>query len=114
MFSRDQNKNVATKEEANQKDYDALNVSTISDYLNIEKSVAKIQGSFKTLMNQKRPYTDNRLIKIDSMVPNPQQSKLFSIQGSQAPNQDYPAPDQKTYNQFRARKSNAVNVMTVT
>jgi len=93
-----QNQNKASNAGIEQVNSGSLDESTISDYLNIEKSIAKITGSFKALFNPKRQLNDQRTQQIDQTgIPD----KLRGVQSF----------NDTRLLQNRSRKSNMTNML---
>ena len=112
MQMRDQNKNPNAKEGNNTYQEDELDVSTISDYLNIEKSVAKIHSSMKNVLNPKRSPIEQRTYAFESTIPG-QPKKTTNALVSQPHNFGTTSSDPKGLKIARDRKSNVTNVLKV-
>ena len=95
-----QNLNKPTNGKAEPVNIGSLDESTISDYLNIEKSIAKITGNFKALFNYKRQIIDQRSQPIDPV------NAVEKLRGVQS------ITDARL-NQNRSRNSTATNMMRV-
>jgi hypothetical protein len=95
-----QNPNKGSTPGLEQPSNNSLDESTISDYLNIERSIAKITGSFKAFFNSKRVLNDQKTGQLDH------QSNPDKLRGVHSFNDT-------RLQQNRGRKSNMTNMLKV-